>query len=103
MGWERFLDAQVKAVMLRNMMQWIRFPLYIRCFAMSAGCVVPPDTEKSIQIDFGNMVDEMTQWLSVNNSQQAFGTALHLIGQLFDLHRALILGGFRESSHEAGP
>jgi hypothetical protein len=60
---------------------------------MSAGCIVPRDTEKSIQIDFGNRIDivnEMTHWLSVNNSQQAFNTALPLIGELFDLDRALI-------------
>jgi hypothetical protein len=64
---------------------------------MPAGCIVPPDTEKSIQIDFENMIDvvkEMTHWLSVNNSQQAFDTSLPLIGKLFDLHRALILGDF---------
>jgi hypothetical protein len=103
--WERFLDAQVKAVMLRNTMQQLRFPPYIRRFAMPADCIVPPDTEKSIQIDFGNMIDvvnEMTHWLSVNNSQQALDTALPLIGKLFNLHRALILGEFHQSSHGAG-
>jgi hypothetical protein len=61
---------------------------------------------KSVQIDFGNMiaiVKEMIHWLSVNNSEQAFDTALPLIRKVFDLHQALIQGGFHESSHEAGP
>jgi hypothetical protein len=64
---------------------------------MPAGCIVSPDTEKYIQIDFGSMiylVNEMTHWLSVNNSREALGTSLPLIGKLFDLHRALILGDF---------
>jgi hypothetical protein len=38
--WKRLLDTQVKAVMLRNMMQWLRFPPYIQRFAMPAGCIV---------------------------------------------------------------
>jgi hypothetical protein len=104
--WERFLDAEVKALMLRNMMKRPRLPPYIRRFAMPAGCIVSPDTGKSIQIDLGNMIDvvnEMTHWLPVNNSQQAFDTAMPLIGKLFDLHRTLVLGIFHESFHEAGP
>jgi hypothetical protein len=68
--------------------------------------MIPPDTEKSIQINFGNMIDvanEITHWLSVNNSQQAFDTILPLIGKLFDVQRTLILGRFHESSRGAGP
>jgi hypothetical protein len=51
--WTRFLAAPVKAVMIQKLMRWLQFDLYIPRFGMPTGCIVPPDSQDSIIIDFG--------------------------------------------------
>jgi hypothetical protein len=65
-----------------------------------------PDTEKSIHLDFGNIIDgirETTYHLSQNRPHAAFEVSCPHMEKLFDLHRALIEGKFCESSHESSP
>jgi hypothetical protein len=104
--WEQFFAAQIKAVILQKVMRRLHFPPYIRRFMTPAGCVVRPDKENSIHLDFGNIIDwirEMTYHLSQNRPQAAFGVGCPLMDKLFDLHRALIEGKFCESRHELNP
>jgi hypothetical protein len=99
--WKQFFAAQIMAVMRR-----LHFPPYIRRFAMPAGCVVQTDTEKSIHLNFGNIMDgirEMTYHLSQNRPQAAFEVGCPLMEKLFDSPRALIEGKFCERSHESIP
>jgi hypothetical protein len=46
--WDRFFAAQVKAVVIRMVMQRLGFGQYIRRFQQPAGCVLSPDTEHSV-------------------------------------------------------
>jgi hypothetical protein len=104
--WEQFFAAQIKAVMLQKVMRRLHFPPYIWRFAMPAGSVVRPDTEKSIHLDFGNIIDgikEMTYHRSQNRRQAAFEVVCPLMEKLVDLHRALIEGMFWERSHGSSP
>jgi hypothetical protein len=101
---ERFLAAQVKAVILHKMIRKLGFKPYIRRFLMSEGCIVPPKTEESVFRVLGDIqiLDQMAVFLSKDQPHQAYRMCEPLMQKLINFHDRQIEHGSLESIRESG-
>jgi hypothetical protein len=107
--WDRFLSSQVKAVIIHRVMHRLGFHSYIRQFAMSAGCIAPPDSDELVQIGIDdieeliNCIREMLVALSNDRHTEPYAVGLLLLENFNRLHNVLCHTGYLESIHKSGP
>jgi hypothetical protein len=76
---------------------------------MPAGCIVPPDSDKLVQIDIDdiedliNYISEMSVALSNDRPTDAYAVGLLLLENFSCLHDILCHTGYLESIQESGP
>jgi hypothetical protein len=103
--WLRFFSAQVTAVLIQKEMRKLTFRPYIRRFAMSAGCIVLPDTCESVQVEMRDIIERIetvSLQLSECQDDQALLDDRSFMALFFRLKEELDLRGWVESIPEPG-
>jgi hypothetical protein len=92
-------------VLIQKVMQQLTFRPYIRGFAMSAGCIMLPDTCESIQVEMCDIIERIetvSLQLSECQDDQALLDDRSFMALFFRLKEKLDLRGWVESILEPG-
>lgn len=103
--WERFFSAQVTAVLIQKVIRKLGFHLYIRRLAMPAGCIVLPDTRKSIRVEMGDIIERIENvslQMSACRDGEALADGSSFMVPLFILKQQLDSSGWVEPIPESG-